>query len=546
MKKALTLLLALLMLLSCMAGCGSTPAAAPETTASPSDSQTSAAADPTAEPEPAAAEPQLAGEQVLTVAAGRCYWETDAANGIHKNTNVWEGLTTQTEELRVKYVLAKSMTVSDDGLTWTVELVDNAVFHDGTPFNAEVAIQNLDRTYHFNEKYDPEYRNTANFGYIESMEPTGEYSFVIHFEKPCYDFDYKISYNYSLMLSPNSWDENGIVTTPYGTGPFKFESYDENTQDLVVVANENYRDGAPTLQKIIFKTITDADTRLNALLSGEVDAIVDTGALIPAQVGNLTDREGIVVDSTPITITLYAYMNTTENSVLSDPVLREAVSLCIDTKSICNDLLYGYGIPGTSVITPVATQWSKDEGYIYDPEAAKALVEEKYGADGVTIRMVLGSSSNRWPFNDVAVVMQSALAQAGITMEIETYDNSTRGAMLKAYDFDITIMQHSLSTGEPNFFFANHMASTGSQTKVRGTGINDPHIDELCEQASQVADYETKKAIYDELQDIAHDQYLIIPIWHEVSAYAYKDTVQGLKMDPIFWTDYSKVSLLAE
>ena len=88
------------------------------------------------------------------------------------------------------------------------------------------------------------------------------------------------------------------------------------------------------------------------------------------------------------------------------------------------------------------------------------------------------------------------------------------------------------------------MASTGSQTKSRGTGINDPHIDELCEQASQVADYTVKKAIYDELQDIAHDQYLIIPVWHEVAAYAYKDTIQGLVMDPIFWTDYSKVSIL--
>ena len=245
---------------------------------------------------------------------------------------MWEGLVTLNTNLELQYVLAKSMTVSDDGLVWTVELVDDAVFHDGTSLTAETAIANLDRTYHFsNDHYDPEYRNVANMGSIVSMDVVDEHTFTITFDTPCYDFDYKISYLYGLMYSPASWDENLELVTPYGTGPFAFESYDETTKDLVVVANENYRLGAPTLKKIIFKTIGDSDTRLNALLSGEVDAIIDTGALIPAQTASIEKEENLVLASTPTTITLYAYMNVTEGSVLSDPVLRDAMSLCLDT-----------------------------------------------------------------------------------------------------------------------------------------------------------------------------------------------------------------------
>lgn len=459
---------------------------------------------------------------------------------------MWEGLVTLNTNLELQYVLAKSMTISDDGLVWTVELVDGAVFHDGTSLTAETAIANLDRTYHFsNDHYDPEYRNVANMGSIVSMDVVDEHTFTITFDTPCYDFDYKISYLYGLMYSPASWDENLELVTPYGTGPFVFESYDETTKDLVVVANENYRLGAPTLKKITFKTIGDSDTRLNALLSGEVDAIIDTGALIPAQTASIEKEENLVLASTPTTITLYAYMNVTEGSVLSDPVLREAMSLCLDTESICKDLLLGFGIPGSSVVTPIATQWTKDEGYTYDPQKAKELVESKYGDQRVTVTMVLGSSSDRWPFDDVAVVWQSALATAGIDLVIDTVDNSTRGQRLKAHDYDVTIMQHSLSTGEPNFFFANHMASNGSQRIVRGTGMHDDHVDELCAKVSSIKDYAEKKAVYDELQDIAKDNYYVLPVWHEVSAYAYENYVQGLDMDSVFWTNYYNVSVLA-
>ena len=75
--------------------------------------------------------------------------------------------------------------------------------------------------------------------------------------------------------------------------------------------------------------------------------------------------------------------------------------------------------------------------------------------------------------------------------------------------------------------------------------MHDDHVDELCAKVSSIKDYAEKKAVYDELQDIAKDNYYVLPVWHEVSAYAYENYVQGLDMDSVFWTNYYNVSVLA-
>lgn len=486
-------------------------------------------------------------DKTLTIGAGRDFVEgSGKVNYLHKTTNVWESLIALDEDMNPIPELAEKMEVSNDGLTWIITLKEDVKFHDNTELNAEIAKANLERTYHFSpkeKKVVEEYKN-SDMGEIEEITVVNDYKLEVKHKSPVPDFDSRLAYTNGQMFSLASFNEDGQINTPIGSGPFKYDNYDEANLVLTLTRFDGYRKGEPKLSKVIFKSIPDADTRLAALKSGEIDAISDVGAIIPTQAKSIKEDENLELKEKQVSTNHYLNVNMNEGKIFSNNNLRTALSLAIDRETIVKELLEGYGLPAKSTITTLSKTWQKDVGYEYDIEKSKQLAKEALGDTRGSAVIVLNSSLiGRWPYQDVAVFMKAKLEEIGIDASIEIVDSATWSDRMKKGDYDITISPYTITTGEPNFFFEPHMASYGSNNKGRSYGYKNQKVDDLIKSASCEMDINKRKDYYNELQTIAKEEGPVIPIWHDITLYAINKKVQKFELDLTFWPDLYKVDI---
>ncbi len=113
--------------------------------------------------------------------------------------------------------------------------------------------------------------------------------------------------------------------------------------------NENYWGEKPTLTKVTIKIYPDANSRLSALKSGEVDALAELGAVLPAQAGEIRDDPDYVVQAFNTACNTYLLTNQSA-APFNDVRVRQALGLAINRDELVGELLYGYGVPAKGVI----------------------------------------------------------------------------------------------------------------------------------------------------------------------------------------------------
>lgn len=531
MKRTFTILLATLMLFTCLSACSK---AAPETGAQTEET-------PTVEPSSKPKE--------LKIAAGRSFFQgPTTAVYLHGSTNVWQSLTVPDENMDAKMLLAEAMTQSEDGLTWTIKLREGVKFHDGTDLNSEAAIANLDRLYHWSsgaKSYDAEYEKTGEYGKIVDMSAVDALSFTVTHEEPIPDFPLRLGYENSAMFALASFDEAKAIAFPYGTGPYKYVSYDETTQLMSLDRFSDYWQGEPKLDKISFQNIADASTRLAALQSGEIDVISDVGGILPQQASVVLSDDSLVMKQRLVSTVHYYFMNTNEGKLFGNADMRRALSLSIDRDTIVKNLLLGYGEAAKSVVSSANASWVRDCGYSFDPAQAKELKEKALGKDEVSCVILLNSSMlGRWPYQDVAVMIQAQLKEIGIKAEIETVDAASWSERLKEGSYDIAPQPFTVSAGEPNYFFVRNVQSGGTNNSSRSYGINDSTLDELIAKAATERDNTVRGGYYNEIQEIIKDNEYVIPVWYDVTIYATNKKVQNFNLDVTFCPDLFEVDVV--
>ncbi len=521
-KKTALLLSAVILFVSIMTACSQSPQSSPQPTAS--------------------------GPKIVTIAAGRSFYQGPTSNiYVHGSTNVWQALVMLNDKMEPEMRLAESVKASQDGLTWTIKLRNGVTFHDGTKLTSDVAIMNLDRLYHWNggsKSYDPAFENTGEFGKITKMAKVDDLSFTVTHEKPIPDFDLRLGYENSAMFAAASFDSKKAITKPYGTGPYKYESYDEKTETLTLSKFEKYWEGEPKLDKVIFKNIADATTRLSALQSGEVDVISDVGGILPQQAATVLGDNKLVMKQRLVSTVHYYFMNTNSGKLFSDVSMRKALSLCIDRDTIVKKLLKGYGEPAKSVLTSAGPTWLADCGNVFDPKQAKELKLKAVGTGEVSCTILLNSSLlGRWPYQDTAAMIQAQLKEIGVNAQIETVDSATWTKRLKEGTYDIAPQPFTVSAGEPNYFFVRNLRSGGTNNSSRSYGIKDAALDSLIDKVAVEPSKTERQKYYAEMQKLVKEKEYVIPLWYDVTIYAMNKRVQNFNLDVTFCPDLYKVSV---
>lgn len=182
--------------------------------------------------------------------------------------NLFEGLTRIDRDGRVQPGLARSWTISPDGLTYRFALETSANYHDGTAFDAAHAVFSLNRLI----AADSQAPQKARFSSIGGVEAIDAATLRIVLNRKDEGLLFNLGRGDAAMVAPESADNNRAV--PIGTGPFAFVQWDQG-DDIVLARNEDYWGPHPRLNQVNFVFLADATAAVDAILAGQLEAYPD-------------------------------------------------------------------------------------------------------------------------------------------------------------------------------------------------------------------------------------------------------------------------------
>lgn len=441
---------------------------------------------------------------------------------IHAVEQIQEGLVRMSSDgVTVEPLLATDWTISEDGLTYTFNLVPGVVFSDGTPVKGEDWVWSL---YRARDTETSEYRFIAEP--IDTVEATDD-QVIITLKAPNGAFLAELcSFNMVLGCKAyaESMTEEEYIMNPIGTGAYMLKEWNHGNY-VLLEKNPNYRNAdAVKTQYIKFATVEDDNTRLMQLQSGQIDIMGDIPASLMDVVRTNPDLTFQTFESTQIR---YLLLNTTMEP-FSDINVRKALVKAINRAEIA-EVVYGeFGGATASVLSAAHAKYFNDalECPPYDPEGAKADLAEAGYPDG--IEFTLYSSPNE-VYQQIAIMLQSQLAPAGFTVNIVTEDGGTIYENAQNLKNQACMFQWSDDYYDPSEVLG--WICDYDQSQAWFTGLNDVELDEL--QAAALIEQDDAKRVemYKELQQRVYDNYNVIPLFHNSFAYAYTNSVQGLAVD---------------
>lgn len=452
---------------------------------------------------------------------------------------VWEGLIRDTSD-GYKGWLAESYSHNNDYTEWNFKLRNNVFFHDGEKFNADAVIFNFKRMEKkLSSGYVPLYieKSLPNLLKIEKVD---DYNLRFIFRKPVPHLLKYLSGYGSPMFSPKCINKSGYFSTvAQGTGPYKIaQEYPE--QFVCVTRNNEYWGDKSIIKNVKLKTIKDPTSRVLALEANEIMGVVDLGALDPAMAKELLKNDEFsIIENEGYTTNHYVAFNF--NKAFKDRRLREAVSLAINRDVMVKNIFFGYAVP---ICNLIGNQYYYHKNYNceYNIEKAVEYVRNVTGGNVLKAKLILRQKDcNRYPQEKMALYLQSCLKSIGINVDIQILETQYYSNVLNSDDWDLTISK----CGADESVFKSILAKNGSMNKLYKINFNDTNIsNKINEMDFEVDSYKVNE-FYGDLQDIIHDNYLVVPCVRDIFIAAYNSKkIYGFTIDKYPNTTLSKTGWL--
>ncbi|TSI10857.1 ABC transporter substrate-binding protein [Lysinibacillus sp. BW-2-10] len=423
--------------------------------------------------------------------------------------------------------LAKAWEVSEDGLTYTFHLQEGVKFHDGTDFNAEAVVKNVDRWkagteeqfYYFNSMFKAEGQDI-----IKTVTAVDEKTVVFELTRPQAPFLKNIAMSPFGIASPTAFEAAGdkFGDNPVGTGPFVFVEWKRN-DSITVKKNENYwQAGLPKLETIIFRAIPDNSTRLNALMTGEIDL---AEGINPSDATSIEGNAELQLIERPSMNVGYLGLTSTRKP-FDNKLVRQAVNYAIDKQAIVDAFFEGRAEVAVNPMPPSISGYNDEiAGYEYNPEKAKELLAEA-GYDGAEIE--LWAMPVPRPYmpdgQKVAEAIQKNLADVGIPSKIVTFEWATYLEKAKNGEADAFLLGWTGDNGDADNFIYTLLDKDNIGSNNYSYYSSDAAHELLIAAQSEV-DEEKRNQLYKDAQVIIHEDAPWVPLAHSIPLLAAKKGV---------------------
>ena len=436
--------------------------------------------------------------------------------------------------------LATEWKVDDkDQTKWNFKLRKGVKFHDGSEFNADAVVWNLDKLFKKDApQYDP--RQTAQVaGRIISLKTWRKIDdYTIEFTTNGIDSSFPYQLTYVLYSSPAQWEKlgrdwNKFSQQPAGTGPFKLDRLVPRER-AELVRNAGYWDPKriPKTERMILLPIPEATTRASALLSGQVDFIEAP----PPDFVPRFKSQGLVITSNVYPHFWPYFMSFREGQAWRDLRVRKAVNLAIDREGIIK-LLGGFAVACTGIVDTSSPWYGKPAFHIkHDPDAArKLLAEAGYTRDKpLTLKVLVAPSGSGQmlpkPMNEY---IQQNLKAVGVNLELVTVDweqvrNCRRAGAGAPACQGTDGTNNSSASVDPYSAFKRVYGSAS----IPPNGFNymyykDAKVDDLIEKAFATFNEKQRDQILAQLHAYLVDQAVDVWVVHDVGPRAMSAKVKG-------------------
>ena len=400
--------------------------------------------------------------------------------------------------------LAKSWEVSEDGLSVTLNLVDNATFHDGKPVTSEdvaFSIMTIKENHPFKSMFAP----------VEAIETPDPLTAVIKLSQPHPALLLAMSPALAPILPTHVYGDGQDIkshpanSAPVGSGPFMLEEFTAG-EAIVMKKNPNFFiEGRPKLDEIIIRIIKDPSALLIAMENGEAD-------VYPFMAGAQEIKRLSEVDGLEVTADGYAAVGpinwlafNTQSPKLSDVRVRQAIGYAVDRDFITKALHRGVSTPQRGPIIESSPFFDPSiEAYDVDLDKANALMAEAGFGDGMelTIDYIPGPKEQQ---QSVAEYMKSQLKKIGIDVTVRAApDFPTWAGRVAGQDFELS-MDVVFNWGDPVIGVHRTYLSDNIVKGVIWSNTQsyaNPKVDKLLNAAAVELDMDKRKALYAEFQQI--------------------------------------------
>lgn len=429
---------------------------------------------------------------------------------------VYDTLTRQDAGLAVVPGLATAWTRPEPN-TWEFTVRDDVRFHDGTPFDAQAAVDNI--VYHSSFEGNPNAGAWAGFVEARVIDAT---TFQVEFAEPKPQFPLTMSTIPGMMINPNFLDGSDLTRNPQGSGPW-LHAGDESQAGVteVYVLNPDYWNPADQgVERISITAFPDNNARINALITGEVEI---SGTVADTQVVTALDA-GMKLVSVPnfFPFILITDRNGELNSALADERVRQAIAYSIDRDAYNDAIHAGRADPSGGIYPSNFSQfhWPEfDDLFAYDPDRARELLAEAGYGDGLTITMPIMPAIA--PAVELIVQM---LGATGINVELDQINNGELGPRMLSKEYGISWLRALL----------DHPVGNLPALAIRPwdtfqVGDLGP-VDELVASASVSDDPEEARELYAQASELLLESGTIISLGHAGQNAMYAPNVDGVVM----------------
>lgn len=459
--------------------------------------------------------------------------------------NIVEGLVGYRADGTVGPLLAKSVDLGADGLTYTFKLRQDVKFQNGAPFTSADVLWNWQRY------MDPKtgWRCRSAFDGQDGLTVTNvsapdAYTVVMTLNKKSavfLDSLARTDCGGTGMLQKASVNPDGSWNKPIGTGPFELKEW-KTGQYVLLSAFKGYVSPAsgdkpdgyvgakkPLVDEVKFLVVPDPAAAKAGLLSGALDA----GQVLPTDASELknSDKVRLLIAHDAVK---HVLLFETKDPLMQNVKLRQAIAASLDIPQIVAAASNGLGTPNASAVNTASPYYdaTQKQAYKYDLARVKQLLKEA----GYKNQPILIDANKRGsvPSYPVAVMAQAMMQAAGINAQINVLEWATQLNRYNSGNYQVSSFSYS-SRLDSALSYEEFMGPKATQPRKVW---DDPQAQKLLDESFQESDPAKRQVLFDKLHTLMLEQAPLLILYNGTEAWGVSKRAQGFSVwegKPLAW-----------
>lgn len=436
-------------------------------------------------------------------------------------------------DLELESLLAKDVSISDDGLTWDITIRQGAMFHP--PYERELKAADIITNFERVLSEETGSFRSLTLSAVDTMEATGDYTLRLKFSEQQAWVKAGLGGYFGIpIFSPEALENGNIREKPVGTGPFVFKNWVPKDK-IELTAHDNYwQDNRPYVDKVTFRPMSEASVMMTELTDGNLDILHSTPTDFESILGN---NDSLTVQKTDGLGYRALHINPgsepTDGRAVglptTDPKVRKAVLEAVDRTAYVKIIEGGLGT-ATQNYFPEKHPWYID----YAPYSMKSNVEKaeqliKKSEYSAPVPVNIISASGDPILRQLGIITRDALSKAGFKPNLVEYDVGTWVTKSEAFKYDINVNYYT------GWFHPNELKPwiyPEGLTQMKYETKNRDRIFELFNKINKTMDKDGADPINKELQKRLIDDAAYVPVYHPKKVQTMRNSVENFTVQP--------------